>query len=62
MKVDFKDLKNSNIEIITIGLKCLRCGKTWGVNLRGKEIYELPVGRFICEDCNKMIEIENSNV
>lgn len=60
MNINFGNLKVSSVEIITIGLKCLQCGKTWGVNLRGKEIQELPIGRFICESCNK-VNYENVN-
>lgn len=40
----------NEVEVITIGLKCPKCGNTWGIRMdrfRG----DIPLSRFVCENC-----------
>lgn len=42
----------NNVQVITLGVKCLGCGHTWGIRL---DIYgeDIPEHRYVCEICRK---------
>jgi hypothetical protein len=52
MKIDIGNLPD--VEISKIIIKCKTCKKEWRVIVENKELNELPIGRFVCENCNKL--------
>jgi predicted nucleic-acid-binding Zn-ribbon protein len=56
--IDEKVFKLSNIEVITIGVRCKDCGHTWGVRLHGEiDMSKINLKRFMCDKClEKSIE------
>jgi hypothetical protein len=52
MILDLNKFKEYGVEVITLGLKCNQCGKTWGINLSNmKHKDEIPINRIVCEGC-----------
>jgi hypothetical protein len=46
------------IEAITLGVKCKRCGHTWGIRLNGKtDLTQIPFNYLICENCVRKANI-----
>ncbi len=58
--VDF--LRLNELELITLGVKCSRCGHTWGIRLKGKtDLREISLNFFICENCVRIVNTEPAN-
>ena len=41
----------NTVELITLGLKCPKCGATWGLRLDRFAGKPIPATRYICEKC-----------
>lgn len=53
MILDLSKLRVFDIEVITLGLKCTKCGRTWGLNLSAlKDLDEIPANRILCDTCS----------
>jgi DNA-directed RNA polymerase subunit RPC12/RpoP len=49
------------IHFITLGIKCKKCGSTWGIRLNKEtslmeSIRNIPPQRYICMECSKQLE------
>jgi hypothetical protein len=58
-------LDKGNIELITLGVRCKACGRTWGIRLNGViDLEQLPLSGFVCGPCtvNRSKQTEKSFV
>jgi hypothetical protein len=59
MKLEIKDGNVvTEVVIISLGLKCKNCGKTWGIRVENFDNFEqMGKEKFVCMDCfQKMIK------
>jgi hypothetical protein len=54
MNINLTENEKKEVEIITLGVKCKKCGHTWGVRLdKQKSLDNLSPLLFVCETCLK---------
>jgi hypothetical protein len=45
------EIPDKDVEVITLGLKCKKCGHMWRLRLDRFNGEKVPLSRFICEAC-----------
>ena len=50
---------NKNVDVITLGLRCTKCGRLWGVSVKDfTEFKEIPYRKFNCLYCETKKETD----
>lgn len=55
-------MKIREVEILVnfIQVSCPKCGTTWGIQVKDKDINNIPIPKLLCNKCTKNIEVKEN--